>query len=318
VAPLDPALAELLARTEGATPAEFQPRERRMLYRTLLQYAAGLVPKVDVQSVEDLEVDGGAGPVPARVYRPRQRGPLATVVFFHGGGFVLGDLEGYDFQCRTLCNEVGAVVLAVDYRLAPEAPFPAPVDDAVAATRWAALNVSALGGDPHRLAVAGDSAGGTLTAVVCQEARAAGPRIAAQLLLYPATDFQSTFPSFEEHGEGKLLTRQDMEWFRSMYLPEQALRADPRVSPGLAGDLAGLPPAVVATGEHDPLVDDGDAYAERLRQAGNRVVHRRFEGLIHGFFALGPVSPACAEAVRVVCADLRGLLEGVSPAEAGA
>jgi acetyl esterase len=318
VAPVDPALAELLARTDGATPEEFRPRERRMLYRSLHQYAAGLVDQVEVGSVEEIEVDGGDGPVRARVYRPKERGPRPTLVFFHGGGFVIGDLEGYDFQCRTLCRETGAVVLAVDYRLAPEAPFPAAVEDAVGATRWAALNVPALGGDPHRLAVGGDSAGGCLTAVVCQQARESGPRVVAQLLLYPVTDFQSTFASHAAHGEGKLLTRQDMAWFHSMYLTDDSLNGDSRVSPALAGDLAGLPPAVVATAEYDPLVDDGDAYAEKLLKAGNRVVHRRFEGLIHGFFALGPVSPACAEATRVVCADLRGLLEGVNGTEAAA
>jgi acetyl esterase len=314
VAPVDPALAELLARTDGATPVEFQPRERRMLYRSLHQYAASLADPVEVGSVDEVQVAGGEGPVRAWVYRPHERGPRPTVVFFHGGGFVIGDLEGYDFQCRTLCRELGAVVVAVDYRRAPEAPFPAAVEDAVAAVGWAALEIASLGGDPHALAVAGDSAGGTLTAVACQQARASGPRIAAQLLLYPATDFQSSFPSHAEHGAGKLLTRQDMDWFRSLYLPDQSLRGDPRVSPALAEDLSGLPPAVVATAEYDPLVDDGDAYARRLRDAGNRVVHRRFQGLIHGFFALGPVSPACAEAVRVVCADFRGLL---SP-EAGA
>ena len=305
---LDPALAELLGRAPEVEPGDYDLTQRRDLYRALLQYAAAQAPEVAVAAVEDVEVDGAEGPLPARVYRPERRGPVPTLVFFHGGGFVIGDVAAYDHQCRTLCAEVGAVVLSVDYRLAPEHPFPAAIEDALAAVRWAALHVSRLGGDPHRLAVGGDSAGANLSTVVAQELRGPGPRLAAQLLLYPGTDFVTSFPSHAANGQGRLLTATDLEWFRSEYLADGGDPGDPRVSPALADDLSHLPPAVVATAEYDPLVDDGDAYAARLGAAGNRVVHRRFEGVIHVFFGLGPLSPACADAARTVCADLRELL----------
>ena len=233
---------------------------------------------------------------------------MPTAVFFPGSGFVIGDLETHD-HARLLCRDVGAVVLSVDYRLAPEHPWPAGLDDCLAATRWAVQHVDELGGDAGRAAVAGDSAGGNLAAAVCLELRESGPRVAAQLLLYPATDFEeeSTHPSREQNAEGYLLTADDMRWFGQQYVPESADRRDPRLSVLHAADLSDLPPAVVATAGCDPLRDEGEAYADALAATGVTVVRRRDDGLSHGF-GLAPVSPAAAEADRELCQDLGCLL----------
>jgi acetyl esterase len=226
-------------------------------------------------------------------------------MFIHGGGFVIGDLDAYDAQCRVLCSRAGVVVASVDYRLAPEHPFPAAVEDAVAALEWVA---SELAGD-RPLAIGGDSAGANLSAVTAQAWRGRSPSLAVQLLLYPVTDMLNERPSIEENGTGLLLTREDMEWFNGHYLGgDDSLRSDERASPALAEDLGGLPPALVYTAEYDPLRDDGDAYAAALEAAGVPVIHRRFDGLVHGFFALGPLSGAAQAAVEQVCDDLRGAL----------
>jgi acetyl esterase/lipase len=323
--PLDPAVADLLRELEamgspllaGATPETARERFRRL--------TVGLrQPEhvVEVASTEEIEVDGGAGSLPARVYRPAAAGPLPTLVFFHGGGFVIGDLDTHDNQCRRICREVEVVVLSVAYRLAPEAPWPAAVEDCLAATRWAGMQLDQLGGDPSRLAVGGDSAGGNLAAVTAQVLRGeGGPSLAAQLLIYPGTDFAAdpgTYPSRIENANGYLLTEADMLWFADHYAGAAADGRDFRLCP-LRGELAGLPPAVVATAEFDPLRDEGDAYAEALKQAGVRVEHHRFPGLIHGFFDLAAISPACDAAVRRTCASLRDVLgsAGRSQARAG-
>lgn len=309
--PLDPQIAGLLALMEssGAPPlSQGTPEQARAGFRMLTVGMRDPATLAKVRAVEDLTLPGS---VPARVYRPEADGPVPTVVFLHGGGFVIGDLETHDDHARLISAEVGAVVLSVDYRLAPEHPWPAGLEDCLAATRWALAHVDELGADAARVAVAGDSAGGNLSAAITLQLRGSdGPQLAAQLLLYPATDFEeeSTHPSRQENAKGYLLTDDDMAWFGEQYVPEGADRRDPRLSVLHAGDLSGLPPAVVATAEYDPLRDEGEAYAEALAAAGVPVVQHRYDGLIHGFFGLGGVSPAAAAACRELCADLKRLL----------
>jgi acetyl esterase len=208
------------------------------------------------------------------------------LVYFHGGGFVIGDLETHDGHCRRLAALAGCRVLAVDYRLAPEHPFPAGHDDALSATRWAFDNASDLGADPQRIAVGGDSAGATLATAVAHLARdAAAPALRCQVLLYPVTDAAERFASYRENGEGFFLTADLMGWFLDQYLPEGVDRTDPRVSPLRAADHTGLAPALVVTAEYDPLRDEGEAYGARLAAEGTTVTATRYAGQIHGFAA---------------------------------
>lgn len=311
--PLDPPvkqMLDLLASFNAPPMSQGDAETARRNFRLMAVDSRQPQHVVPVASVEDTKFDGPAGPIAVRIYRPEGDGPHPTVAFFHGGGFVIGDLDTHDNQCRWICRETGAVVASFDYRLAPEAPWPAAVEDCVAATRWAAENIDRLGGDPARLAVAGDSAGGNLAAVVAQQVRDGGPALAAQLLIYPATDLTddqgATYPSRLENAQGYLLTVDDMLWFSGHYVGG-ADPADPGISP-LRGDLRGLPPAVVATAEYDPLRDEGEAYAEALRAAGLPVTVRRFDGLIHGFFDLPAVSSAAEQAVRTICTDFAALL----------
>ncbi|MFN2563152.1 MAG: alpha/beta hydrolase, partial [Jatrophihabitans sp.] len=251
-----------------------------------------------------------------RIYRPDVDGPVPTVVFFHGGGFVIGDLDTHEGVCRQLCRDVGAVVVSVDYRLAPEHRFPAAADDAEAAARWVVAHIDEYGGDASRVAVGGDSAGGNLAAVTAQVLHADGVELAAQLLVYPNVDFLTDdYPSRTENAEGYFLTLNDMHWFAEQYTGHRAsdprdveFASDPRLSPLYAPSLDGLPPAVLVTAEYDPLRDEGDAYAAALEKAGVRVEHRCFPGLIHGFYGLEQMSPAVAEATAWVIATFKDLL----------
>jgi acetyl esterase len=293
------------------------PEEARRLLRMATVDVRLLGAEIAVGEVEERTVPGPGGRLRLRTYRPPGRRSVRrpTIVFLHGGGFVIGDLDTHDQLCRSLCRDVGAVVVSVAYRLAPEHPFPAAVEDAVAATGWAADHVARLGGDRRRLAVAGDSAGGNLAAVVAQAWRdgAAGPRppLAAQLLIYPAVDLVDDggrrYPSRIEHAEGYLLDGDDLRWFGAHYL-DGADPRDPRASP-LRGTLTGLPPTVIVTAEFDPLRDEAEAYAEALVTSGVEVERRRFAGLVHGFFALAALSPACAAAAGMTGALLRDVLE---------
>ena len=314
--PLDPAIQGMLALLESLdrpSMAEGTPEQARRAFRTLTVDLRQPEAVVEVGAVEDTTVPGPEGALPARIYRPADaEQPLPTVVFFHGGGFVIGDLDTHDNQCRWVCREVDAVVLSVAYRLAPEDPFPAGLSDCLAATRWAAEHIGELGGDPDRLAVAGDSAGGNLAAVVATICRERGePELAAQLLIYPSVDFTDedgeVHRSRVDNAEGYFLTAEDMRWFTSNYVPEGNDPGHPHLSP-LHHDLADLPPAVVVTAEFDPLRDEGDAYAAALSDAGVEVWHRSYEGLIHGFFDLPALSPAAERAVRETCGALRDLL----------
>jgi len=268
-------------------------------------------------AVADRTIPGPAGPLRARLYRPK-RTPAPTIVYFHGGGWVAGDLETHDRQARLLAIEVEAVVLSVDYRQPPEAKFPGAFEDCLAAARWASANTAELGGDAARLGVAGDSAGANLAAAVAQSCRDSGPRLAAQLLIYPAVDAagnyrseaeNAKYPSRRQNAEGYFLTLATMQWFADHYLRDDKDGLDPRVSPIRAGDLSDLPPAVVATAEFDPLRDEGEAYADVLRRAGIGVAYHREPTLIHGFFGMGNASAAAAKAGERIRADFKAMLE---------
>ena len=296
--------------------ANLTPRRAREELKALAESRKDL-PLPQPASVADLTIAGSAGPMAARVYRPGKM-PAATVVFFHGGGWVAGDIDTHDRNARTLAIELEAVVLSVDYRRPPETPFPGTFDDCLAATRWAAQNIADLGGDGGRLAVAGDSAGGNLAAAVALACRDHGPQLVGQFLIYPATDLaggyaspaeNAKYPSRAQNAEGYFLTTEAMRWFAGQYVPRSADAIDPRACPLRAGDLKGLPPAVICTAELDPLRDEGEAYAKALEQAGVRVVYLREPGMVHGYFSMGAVSPAAAEAGRRARAAFKSMLE---------
>jgi acetyl esterase len=253
----------------------------------------------ELNNVEDRPILGpGGGPLPIRIYTPDGDGPFPVVVFFHGGGFVIGSLQSHDALCRQLAGLTPAVVVAVDYRLAPENRFPAAVEDAWAAVLWAHNNAAEIGGDPERVAVCGDSAGGNLAAVTSIIARdAEGPRLSSQVLLYPTLDARGGYPSLDENAEGPFLTRDSMEWFFSHYCPGVDA-TDPRLSPMAVDDLSGLPPALIITAEFDPLRDEGEAYAERLRAAGVEVTCHRYDGMAHVFVQLAGVVPQGRQAIE--------------------
>jgi len=259
-----------------------------------------------IAETRDLDIPGPGGAIPARLYRSAKSGTLPVLVFFHGGGWVVGSIESHDAMCRHLANRAEGAVVAVDYRMGPEHRFPAAVDDCLAATAWVADNAAALGVEAAKLAVGGDSAGGNLAAVVSLAAREKGkPRIAYQVLIYPATDAAMRHGSIARYAEGYVLTRATMRWFYEQYLaaPEQA--SDWRVSPLLAPDLRRLPPAFVLTAGYDPLCDEGDAYAQRLAAAGVPVTHRRFDGQVHGFAMNGKVIRAAEPALDEIAAALK-------------
>ena len=241
-----------------------------------------------VHEVRDVRIPGPGGEIAVRIYRPDMAAPAPALIYFHGGGWVLGDLESHDHVCRSLANRVPCMVLSVDYRLAPEAKFPAAVDDSMAATDWIAAHAAELGIDAGRIAVGGDSAGGNLATVVARLARdRKGPQLIYQLLIYPGTDMRMSFPSVEENADGPLLTKPAMLWFVEHYLRGEDDKLDPLASPLLAADLGGLPPAFVLTAECDPIRDEGEAYAERMKAAGVEVQVKRYPGMPHGFFSYG-------------------------------
>ncbi len=280
---------------------------RRQLRREALVH--GGVP-IAVGAVRDLSIDGPARRLAVRHYAPESGQGAPLLVYFHGGGFVVCDLDTHDPVCRFLCHHAGVHVLAVDYRLAPEEPFPAAVDDALCTYRWAAAHAGELGADPTRVAVGGDSAGGNLAAVVSQLARlAGGPQPALQLLLYPTVDRTESWGSLHLFREGFFLTRDDIDWYQEQYTGTVgADLRDPRVSPRLRADLGGLPPALVVTAGFDPLRDEGEAYARGLQEAGVPVHTRRFDGLVHGFANMVAISPASRAAMIEVAASLRTAL----------
>lgn len=312
---LAPSIQLMLALNErrGVPPLESLPPSEARLTRRRQAATYGGPPEA-VAAVADLEIDAGV-PLRARHYAPAEAGgPHPLLVFYHGGGFVFGDLDTHDGVCRMLCRHAGAHVLAIDYRLAPEHRFPAAVEDAMGAFEWACANAGRLGADPARVGVGGDSAGGNLSAVVSLlSARRGGPAPALQLLIYPATDLSSRRPSRDLFAEGFLLTEAEMSWFQDSYLGVERTDArDPSVSPLLAEDLSGLAPAIVVTAAFDPLRDEGEEYARALHAAGTPVTLRRFPGLIHAFVSLAGVSRDCRDALVEIAGATRATFAGAA------
>lgn len=300
------ALVDQMAQSPDALDiAASTPAEARAFYRAVgAMFGAG----PDVASVVDRAIPGPAGRIPIRVYTPHGTGPFGVFVFYHGGGWVIGDLDTHDRECRVLCRDAACIVVSVDYRLAPEHPYPAAADDAFAALQWVGEHAAEIGGDPLRLAVGGDSAGGNLAAVAAQLAREnGGPPLRFQLLVYPVTDlrFPSRFASRAENEAGPFLTLAVMEWFERHYVASRdAGRLEPKASPLLAKSLARLAPALVVTAELDPLRDEGEAYAAALREAGVPTTLHRYDGVPHMFFQLSAISEDArqllAEAARAL------------------
>ena len=305
--PLDPVARQFLDQLAagGLPPLEsMSPAEARVATDGMI---CAFAEQTALASVDDRRIPGPAGEIPVRVYTPEGRVPLPILVYFHGGGFVIGSLDSHDPICRVLAARIPAIVVAVDYRLAPEHPFPAAAEDAYAATRWVAEHAREIGGDSARIAVAGDSAGGNLSAVVSLLARErGGPKVLHQVLIYPVTDFSFETRSHIDNAEGYLLTRPLMQWFLSHYFSGPTPRTDPRFSVLRAPDLSGLPPATVLTAEFDPLRDEGESYAARLRAAGVPAALTRYDGMIHGFFAQPALFPQAATAIDAVADVLRG------------
>jgi acetyl esterase len=304
--PIDPKAEYLLKKMAemGMKPLSgMSPEEARQMILNSMRDAG---PTRPVASVADRMIPGPAGDLVIRVYSPHGTGPFPLLVFFHGGGFVLGDINSHDPICRELCEGAGCVVMSVEYRLAPENKFPAATDDALAAIRWAAEHASHMGADPERIAVAGDSAGGTLSAVTALRIRdQGGPPLCGQLLIYPATDFYKPgTPSLRENS-GYFITIEDMEWFMNHYLNDESEADNPYAFPMRAEDLSNLPPALVITGECDPLRDEGEMYAARLKSAGVPVRLIRYEGMIHGFFNFVGLLEQSGEAMYEACSWLK-------------
>jgi acetyl esterase len=285
--PVDPQAQRIIDATValGLPPMEqMTPAEARESMRSR---TAALGPVEDVARVEDHRVPVSGGAIDVRCYTPAGAGPFPALVFFHGGGWVIGDVYTHDGICRSLANASGCAVASVDYRLAPEHKYPTAVEDAFAATRWIAREAARLGIDARRLAVGGDSAGGNLAAAVALLAKErGGPELALQVLVYPVTHHAFDTESYRQHADGYLLTRTAMRWFWDHYLARPEQGREPYASPLLAPALEGLPPALVITAEYDPLCDEGEAYAGRLREAGVPVTLTRYPGMIHGFFRM--------------------------------
>ena len=297
-------LLKQMAEVGGPALSEMPVEQGREMYRMMQPEN----PTLEVGSVQAQQIPGAAGDIPIRIYTPDGEGPSPIVLMFHGGGWVIGDLVTADAQSREVCRGADAIVISVDYRLAPEHKFPAAADDCFAALKRAYANAQHFGGDSTRLAVAGDSAGGNLAAVVAQMAKEAGPDLRFQLLVYPATD-GSRFDteSYIANADGYMLTLDSMRWFWDHYADAEQ-RLDPRASPLLAKDLSGLPPAMIMTAEYDPLRDEGEAYGARLANAGVIVETIRYDGFIHGFFAQTQTVSATRPAMQKACDALKSAL----------
>jgi acetyl esterase len=298
---LDPQVAAMLDAAPAWPGARNIPIDELRAFTRQSSMAAGPLPVP--LSVRDAEFTGPASRVPIRIYTPEGEGPFPLVVFFHGGGYVIGDLDTQDMIARGLCYGSGAVTVSVDYRLAPEHRFPAAPDDAFAAVKWVADNAAALGGDAGRLAVAGDSAGANLAAVACLDAReAGGPDISAQILFYGSGNYSPDLPSSREFADGPIITDDDVAFFWQQYLGDRfGKEKSPRAFPYHAEDHSGLPPAFVGTAECDPTRDDAERYGEVLAAKGVQVEVKRYAGMPHGFVSWLGIVPAAQQAIDDGC-----------------
>ncbi len=304
---LDPQAEALLQQMAQMNLPPFHTLAPTQARETMKGMAALSSEPEVVANVENLTIPGPGGEIPLRIYTPGGDSPFPIFVFFHGGGFVLCDLDTHDNLCRSLANRACCVVVSVDYRLAPEHKFPAAVEDAYAATQWVAKNAHRINGDPTRIAVGGDSAGGNLAAVVAIMARDQdGPTLKYQLLMYPVTDVSSSnTDSYRNYADGYFLTKGDGEWFCEQYLNCEEDRLNPLASPLLAPDLSGLPPALVITAEFDVLRDGGESYAKRLKKAGVSVKCTRYKGMIHGFMSMDGLLNQARNGIEEASAALR-------------
>jgi acetyl esterase len=311
---LDPQVAEFLrqAEREPEPPlAELTPAEARETFsRNIIDVWVTKSPD-PVARVESRAIPGPEGEIPLRVYTPEGEGPFPILLFIHGGGWVICSLDTHDTLCRALCMGAGCLVVSVDYRLAPEHKYPAAVHDVYAALEWVAAHGGELGGDPARIAVGGDSAGGNLSAALALLARdRGGPALVYQLLLYPvANAYAMDTLSYRDYAEGYMLLKSDMLWYRNHYLAQREDGLEPYASPLLCPDLGGLPPAHVITAEYDVLRDEGEAYARRLREAGNAVTCTRYNGLIHGFMSMDGLLDKAGAAIAEAAEVLRAAFE---------
>ncbi|HUT92729.1 MAG TPA: alpha/beta hydrolase [Thermoguttaceae bacterium] len=283
--PIDPQVRAFLDELDklGLPPLHELPPSKARAMTAADADAFG--PPERVAETHDRTIPGPNGEIPIRIYVPDGDGPFPVFVYFHGGGWVIGSIATHDSTCRQIANAAGSMVVSVDYRLAPEHKYPAAADDAYAATEWVFNRAEHLGADPRRVAVGGDSAGGNLAAAVCLMARdRASFRPVLQALIYPIVDYNLNTPSYLENAEGYVLTRATMEWFWECYLEREEDGSNPYASPLRAEDLSGLPAALVITAEYDPLRDEGEAYAARLRDAGVPVTQTRYDGMVHAFF----------------------------------
>jgi acetyl esterase len=305
---LDPEIAALLPALNRGFP-RVETMSAPELRSLLRERAVALQNPEPVREVVDRTVPGPVGDINVRIYWPTATSdPVPMIVFAHGGGFVFCDLDSHDDLCRAMTNGVGAVVVSIDYRLAPESPWPAAADDVYAVAGWASDHAAELGADPSRMVVAGDSAGGNLVAVTAQLARdRGGPAIAAQLLIYPAIAADFGTESYRQFGTGYYNTATAMAWYWDQYVPDHADRSHPTASP-LQADLAGLPPAVVITAGFDPLCSEGEAYAKALAASGVTTIYRNYEGAVHGFMTM-PSLAICARARQQAWADVSRSLE---------
>jgi acetyl esterase len=307
--PLDPQVIKILKEAESLGLPAYQDLSPTEARKQMLDQAPPVQPNLSVKKVVDRKIPGPKGDIPIRLYYPAGDGPFAVLVYFHGGGWVIGDLDTHHGFCHALAKTSGCLVVAVDYRLAPEHRFPAAVEDAYAATQWVAENPGLIQADPDRFAVCGDSAGGHLAAVVSMMARdRQGPRIDLQVLIYPITDCRFDTPSYDQNQAGYMLTRDMMKWFWNHFIYESQAD-DPYACPLRAENFNDLPAALILTAEYDPLRDEGEAYGKKLQEGGVNVALSRYPGMIHGFIRMTAVLDKANDALDQVAGKLREVFE---------